>query len=239
MSVETLVVADGVRRDYPSGSTVGPVSLQMSRGRCLGLVGSNGAGKTTLMKMVVGLERPDVGTVVVCGRDVQAERPVPGLSGMIEEPRFHPRLSGRENLFVMCGGDRARRERIPELLDQVDLAGAAERPVGGYSQGMRQRLGIARVLLAAPDVVVLDEPTNGLDPEGIRWFRRLVASLKADGRAVLLSSHMLHEVQASSDDYVMLNRGVVVAEGETGSITGVGSLEELYFATVETGAAAP
>ncbi len=225
------VVLDSVERHFTVAS-IGPVSFKIPPGRCLGLVGSNGAGKTTVMRIVVGLDRPDRGTVEVDGMAVRPGHPTPGVSGMIEEPRFYPSLSGKENLEVMCGGHRERRERIPELLDLVGLGPASGRLVRTYSQGMRQRLGIARVLLADPSVVVMDEPTNGLDPEGIRWFRNLIANLKKQEKAILLSSHMLHEIQAVSDDYLMLNLGSVIASGQTQAITGVASLEDLYFSAI-------
>ncbi len=155
------VVVDHVERHYSPTTHVGPVSLSIAAGRCLGLVGSNGAGKTTLMRIVVGLDRPDQGTVHVNGTPVHPGRPTPGVSGMIEEPRFYPGMSGRDNLYVMCGGRQDRRDRISALLHLVGLDHATSQRVSGYSQGMRQRLGIARVLLAEPTSSSWTSPPTG------------------------------------------------------------------------------
>jgi ABC-2 type transport system ATP-binding protein len=148
---------------------------------------------------------------------------------MIEEPTFFGWLSAEDNLRAVFAGRAGAMARIDGVLAEVGLADAGRRPVGGFSQGMRQRLGLARVLAAEPSLLVLDEPTNGLDPSGIRWLRGLIRSLVSDGRSVLLSSHLLHEVHACADDFLMIDQGRAVASGRVDEISQFGSLEDLYF----------
>ncbi len=226
------VRARDVVRRYRGGQCIGPVSVTIPAGTCFGLVGANGAGKTTLLRMLLGLDRPSAGEIELFGRPVLPDSPPHRTSGMIEEPRFFGWLDARENLRSVFAGRDELLEQIDSVLELVGLGHARSKPVRAYSQGMRQRLGLARVLGAQPDLLVLDEPTNGLDPKGIRWLRNLLLELVADGRTVLLSSHLLHEVQAVSGAFLMMEQGQVVANGEVADIRSVSSLEELYFSAI-------
>lgn len=220
---------DDVVHRFKSGLQIGPVSLNLQVGECLGLMGPNGAGKTTLMRVLLGLEPLTEGRARLFGQDVRYGEPPLRASGMLEEPRFFGWLNAGDNLRAAVPGRRLQRDRVTELLVLVGLESVGNRPVARFSQGMRQRLALARVLLVEPDLVVLDEPTNGLDPAGIMWLRGLIRELKVEGRSVLLSSHLLHEVQQVADLYVMIDRGRAIASGNVSDLTHVSSLEDLYF----------
>lgn len=212
------------------GPQVGPVELALSAGRVLGMVGANGAGKTTLLKAVCGLARLAYGHVLVDGTPVRFGHMPAGVGALIEEPAFLPRATGWENLTLAAAGRPAQLARRSGLLQDAGLSERAHERVSSYSQGMRQRLGIARALLADPQIVLLDEPTNGLDPHGIRWVRDLVARLAADGRAVVLSSHLLAEVQVLADDVAVVAGGQVLVHGPTESVLhDQTTLEQFYF----------
>jgi ABC-2 type transport system ATP-binding protein len=185
-------------------------------GDIYGFLGPNGAGKTTAMRILLGLLRPDAGAARLFGRDPQHELPeaLDGVAGFVETPHFYPYLSGRTNLELLAafdGGDG--RGRIDELLELVELRGRADDRVGGYSQGMRQRLGLAASLLRDPRLLILDEPTNGLDPAGIRDMRALIKRLAGEGMTVFLSSHLLAEVEELCTRVAIINNGRIVYEG--------------------------
>ncbi|MFT4009947.1 MAG: ATP-binding cassette domain-containing protein [Nocardioidaceae bacterium] len=228
-STEPVASLIDVERRYRGGPVVGPVSFSIMPGSCFGLVGANGAGKTTLMKCLLGLDTPTSGTIKLFGQPVTPYAPLQETSGMVEEPKFFGWLSARDNLRAVFEGRADCTALIDDVLHRVGLSNAGKRPVRGFSQGMRQRLGLARVLAAEPSLLVLDEPTNGLDPRGIRWLRELIRSLTTDGRTVLLSSHLLHEVQACADEFLMMDQGQCVASGSVADISRFGSLEDLYF----------
>lgn len=227
-----LDVDNAVRR-YRSGFTLGPVTFQMRPETCFGLVGANGAGKTTLLRLILGLDRLDQGKVSRLGEPVKPYSAPRGVSGLIEEPRFFMALSAFENLRAAFPGVPFEPDRAASVLDEVGLGRLDDRPLKAFSQGMRQRLGLARVLMADPQLMVLDEPTNGLDPVGIRWMRKFVSAQTEKGRSVLLSSHLLHEVQQTAADFLMLSEGRVVASGAIEEIEGAGSLEDVYFSTLD------
>ncbi len=188
----------------------------MEAGDVYGYLGPNGAGKTTSLRMLLGLIRPTAGRAELFGRDplVDGARALQGVAGFVEAPRFYPYLSGRTNLELLAGldgGDAARR--IDAALDTVDLADRAKDKVGGYSHGMRQRLGIAGALIREPRLLLLDEPTTGLDPAGMRDMRRLVRRLADGGMTVLLSSHLMDEVEELCDRVAIVRSGRMVFEG--------------------------
>jgi ABC-2 type transport system ATP-binding protein len=221
------VVASGITKRFGTTCAVDGVDLAVADGEVKGLLGPNGAGKTTLLRMLLGLVRPDAGKVELFGRalDVgrrtgtieKGARSVPalhGVSGSVEDPCFYPYLSGRANLEVLAELDElTSRERIDDALEEVELTGRDGDPVSGYSSGMRQRLGIAAALIRAPRLLLLDEPTAGLDPSGVRLICRLVETLSSGGVAVLLSSHQIAEVEAVCDGFCVLMRGRVVWDG--------------------------
>jgi ABC-2 type transport system ATP-binding protein len=210
------IEARGLVKRYGDIVAVDHVDLTVSEGDVYGYLGPNGAGKTTSLRMLLGLIRPDEGTARLFGRDplVAGARALDGVAGFVEAPRFYPYLSGRRNLELVAAldGDGAAG-RIDEALDTVDLADRAKDRVGGYSHGMRQRLGIAGALLRAPRLLLLDEPTTGLDPAGMRDMRVLVRRLADQGMTVLLSSHLMGEVEELCDRVAIVRSGRVVHEG--------------------------
>jgi ABC-2 type transport system ATP-binding protein len=211
------VDAVDVTKRYGELVAVDAITMQVARGEVYGVLGPNGAGKTTLLRMLFGLIRPDAGTIKVFGRTFRdaGPRTLDGVAGFIESPKFYPYLSGRKNLqgLVRLDGG-ARPGRLEEVLDIVDLAGRADDKVGGYSFGMRQRLGVAASLVRDPRLLILDEPANGLDPAGIRDMRALIKRLAASGLTVLLSSHDMLEVEEICDNVTILRTGSVVFHGE-------------------------
>jgi ABC-2 type transport system ATP-binding protein len=212
------VEARGLVKRYGHVTAVAGVDLTVDAGDIYGYLGPNGAGKTTTLRMLLGLVRPDEGSVRVLGRDPVAEggRALGGVAGFVEAPAFYPYLTGRKNLELLAdfdGGGRDERARIDGVLDEVGLLERAGDRVGGYSQGMRQRLGIAASLLRAPQLLVLDEPANGLDPAGIRGMRDLVVRLSEQGMTILYSSHLLAEVEEVCNRVAIVDRGRVVYEG--------------------------
>jgi ABC-2 type transport system ATP-binding protein len=216
MDNQLAVEVVGVTKKYGDLVAVDDVSLRVAQGEVYGVLGPNGAGKTTLLRMLFGLLRPNAGTIRIFGR-TWAEGGVgvlDGVGGFIESPRFYPYLTGRQNLeglALLDGG--APDGRIAEVLDVVDLVGRENDKVGGYSYGMRQRLGVAASLLREPRLMVLDEPANGLDPAGIRDMRALVKRLAGSGLTVLLSSHHMDEVEEICDNVTIMRRGSVAFHG--------------------------
>jgi ABC-2 type transport system ATP-binding protein len=211
-----MVSVSGLTKRFGTTCALDGVDLVVDEGEVRGLLGPNGAGKTTLLRMLLGLVTPDEGAIELCGRRLDGRDPLAleGVSGFVEEPSFYPYLSGRANLEVLAELDGgAARSRIEDVLEQVELTGRAGDRVGGYSSGMRQRLGIAAALLRAPRLLLLDEPTSGLDPAGTRFVTTLVRALSRDGVAVLLSSHQIGEVEGVCDSFSVLSRGRVVWEG--------------------------
>jgi ABC-2 type transport system ATP-binding protein len=216
VSGELPVAARGLVKRYGELVAVDHVDLTVEAGDIFGYLGPNGAGKTTSLRMLLGLIRPTGGTVELFGRDplVAGARALDGVAGFVEGPRFYPYLSARRHLELLADydGDGARR-RIDEVLDLVELRDRAPDKVGGYSHGMRQRLGIAASLLRRPRLLLLDEPTTGLDPAGMRDMRALVRSLAAEGITILLSSHLLYEVEELCNRVAIIRRGRIVYEG--------------------------
>ena len=210
------VDAQGVSKSYGSLRAVDDISIQVAPGEVYGVLGPNGAGKTTFLRMLFGLIAPDAGTLEVFGRSWQRDGVgvLDGVAGFIESPKFYPYLTGRRNLEGLALLDgRAHPERMADVLDTVGLTGRADDKVGGYSYGMRQRLGVAASLLRDPQLLVLDEPANGLDPGGIRDMRALVKGLADSGLTVLLSSHHMDEVEEICDNVTIMRRGAVAFHG--------------------------
>ncbi len=210
------VRARGLVKRYKEVLAVDHIDLNVHAGDVYGFLGPNGAGKTTTLRMALGLIMPTEGTVELFGRDPLREgaRALEGVAGFVEAPKFYPYLSARKNLELLAALDGGgARERIPEVLETVDLSPRAEHRVGGYSHGMRQRLGIAAALLRRPRLLILDEPATGLDPAGMRDMRALIRRLAGQGITVLLSSHQLPEVQELCDRVAIVDRGRVVYEG--------------------------
>jgi ABC-2 type transport system ATP-binding protein len=210
------VEARGLVKRYGHITAVDHVDLTVRAGDVYGYLGPNGAGKTTSLRMLLGLIRPDEGTAKLFGRDplLEGARALDGVAGFVEAPRFYPYMSGRKNLELVAAldGDDARA-RIDDALETVDLTTRQHDKVKGYSHGMRQRLGIAGALLRDPRLLLLDEPTTGLDPAGMRDMRALVHRLASEGMTVLLSSHLMSEVEELCDRVAIVSRGRVIHEG--------------------------
>jgi len=210
-----IEVRDLVKR-YGEIVAVDGVSLTVERGEVFGYLGPNGAGKTTSLRMMLGLIRPSAGSVRLFGRDpLLGVGALKGVAGFVEAPRFYPYLPGRANLELLAGLDRMGigKTRIDEVLDIVELLDRAKDKVGGYSHGMRQRLGIAAALLRDPRLLLLDEPATGLDPAGMRDMRRLIRRLADGGITVMLSSHLLNEVEELCNRVAIVRSGRIVYEG--------------------------
>jgi ABC-2 type transport system ATP-binding protein len=210
------VEARGLVKRYGELTAVDGVDLTVERGDVFGYLGPNGAGKTTSLRMLLGLIRPTEGTALLFGRDpiVDGARALDGVAGFVEGPRFYPYMSGRKNLRLLADLDGgASAGRIDEVLDVVELRDRAKDRVGGYSHGMRQRLGIAASLLRDPKLLLLDEPTTGLDPAGMRDMRELVKRLAGEGITILLSSHILAEVEELCNRVAIIRRGTIIYEG--------------------------
>jgi ABC-2 type transport system ATP-binding protein len=211
----------GLSKRFGSVQAVSDLSFSVAAGRVTGFLGPNGAGKSTTLRMVLGLVRPNAGAASFDGRRYeQLGHPSGHVGVVLEDASFHPGRTGRNHLRVLAAAGRHPAARVADVLAEVELTGAADRRVKGYSMGMRQRLAIAAALLGDPDVLILDEPANGLDPPGIRWMRSLLRSQAARGRAVLVSSHLLSEVSQSVDDVVIIARGSLRASGPLERVLG-------------------
>jgi ABC-2 type transport system ATP-binding protein len=220
-----VVETRGLTKRFGDRLAVSDVDLRIPRGSAFGYLGPNGAGKTTLIRMLLGLTNATAGTMRLLGRPVPAERAaaLARVGAIVEEPRFHGHLTGRENLRIIAAAREAEaHDRIEGALARAALTERADERVKRYSQGMRQRLGVARSLLADPELLILDEPTNGLDPAGIHEFRAMIRGFVAEGRTVLLSSHLLDEVEKICDEVAIVDRGRVVMQGSIAELAAGG-----------------
>jgi ABC-2 type transport system ATP-binding protein len=231
---------DHLTKRYGPVTAVDDLTVSLPPGRITGFLGANGAGKSTTLRMLVGLTRPTSGTATIDGQPYAAwKQPARLVGTMTDSGVFHPRRSGRDALRVLATLCGTPERRADELIEFVGLAGAGRRKVGGYSTGMRQRLGIAAALLADPQTLVLDEPANGLDPAGVLWLRTLLRSLADDGRTVLVSSHILAELQHTVDDVILIDHGRLIAHGPMSELltsSRSATLEELFFGLIANGA---
>jgi ABC-2 type transport system ATP-binding protein len=213
------IVVNGLTKLYKNVRAVDDLSFTVESGRVTGFLGPNGAGKTTTLRMVLNLVRPTAGTATIGGRRyADLHDPVRQVGAILEASGAHRGRSGRNHLRMLCDAAGIPVSRADDVLDMVHLTAAANRKFKGYSLGMRQRLGIAVALLGDPEVLILDEPANGLDPEGIRWMRDLLKSLADQGRTVLVSSHLLSEMEILADDIVIVAEGKLVRQGTVGEI---------------------
>jgi len=213
------IVVSGLTKVYKTVRAVDDLSFTVEAGRVTGFLGPNGAGKTTTLRMILNLVRPTAGTATIGGRRyADLHDPVRQVGAILEASGAHRGRSGRNHLRMLCDAAGIPASRADDVLEMVHLTAAADRKFKGYSLGMRQRLGIAVALLGDPEVLILDEPANGLDPEGIRWMRDLLKSLADQGRTVLVSSHLLSEMEILADDIVILAAGKLVRQGKVGEI---------------------
>jgi len=221
---EYLVETKDLTKRYGNVRAVDRLNLAVRPGEVYGFLGPNGAGKTTTLRMLLGLVRASSGTAAVLGRAPGDPETLVRVGALVEEPAFYPYLSGRDNLRVLARFARIGEHGIDEVLDAVDLLGRANDRVKTYSQGMRQRLGVAATLLKDPELLILDEPTNGLDPAGMTEMRALIRRLGSGDRTVLLSSHLLSEVEQVVDRVGVISHGSLIVEGAVDEIRGRGSV---------------
>jgi len=226
---ETPIRLHHVTKRYGPTVAVDDLSFAIRPGVVTGLLGPNGAGKTTTLRMLLGLAEPSAGTATIFGRPYpELEDPLGTVGAVLETATFHPWRTARQHLRIVAAAAAIDGDRVAEVLRLVDLAGAADRRVGGFSLGMRQRLGLAGALLGRPRLLILDEPANGLDPEGIRWLRALLRDHVRDGNSVLISSHLLSEVAQTVDDVVIIAAGRVRAHSPLHELTTT-NLEDAFF----------
>jgi ABC-2 type transport system ATP-binding protein len=207
------IAVDGLRKRYGSTRALDGMSFTVQPGLVTGFVGPNGAGKSTTMRVILGLDAADEGTALIEGKPYHSLRnPLNHVGSLLDAAALHPSRSGHNHLLWLAHSQGLAARRVDEVIEQAGLTPAARRKAGGYSLGMRQRLGIAAALLGDPPVIMLDEPFNGMDPEGIIWMRGFLRSLAGQGRAVLVSSHLMSELQDTADHLVVAGRGKAIAD---------------------------
>ena len=223
------VEVQDLTKQFGSLTAVDHLSFSVEPGRITGFLGPNGAGKTTTLRMLLGLVRPTSGTATIGGQTyIHLRSPQHVVGAALEATNFHPGRSGRNHLRVMADTAGLDSKRVDEMLELVGIPAAARQRAGSYSMGMRQRLALAGALLGDPQVLLLDEPANGLDPEGIRWLRLLLRHLSGQGKTILISSHMLSEVEQTVDDVVIIANGKLIRQGA------IGDLPTEHLSTVRT-----
>jgi ABC-2 type transport system ATP-binding protein len=233
------VEARGLTKHYGAVVAVDSLTFTLRRGTVTGFLGPNGAGKTTTLRLLLGLGRPTAGGALIFGRPYRRlDRPARRVGAVLESSDFDPGRSGRNHLRALALAGGIGDERVDELLRLVELEHAATRPVQSYSLGMRQRLGLAAALLGDPDLLLLDEPANGLDAAGVHWLRGFLRAFAAQGKTVLISSHILAEVARTVDEVLIISQGRLVADIRMDELFGIGrSLEDLYLELTEGRAA--
>jgi ABC-2 type transport system ATP-binding protein len=226
-----VIEVRGLTKRFGPVLAVDRLSFEVERGTVVGFLGPNGAGKTTTLRMLLGLVRPDEGTATINGQVyLDLAEPLHQVGAVLEASSFHPGRTARNHLRIQALAGQADPSRIDDVLDLAGLTGAADRRVGKFSLGMRQRLGLASALLTDPELLILDEPANGLDPEGVRWLRDLLRGLADEGATVLVSSHILAEVAQTVDSVVILDHGRLIAQSTLAELTlGAEDLEDAFF----------
>jgi ABC-2 type transport system ATP-binding protein len=216
-----VITLERLSKRYGERRAVDDVSVVIEPGRVTGFLGPNGAGKSTTMRMIMGFDRPDSGTALIDGMAYASLRaPLRAVGALLDARAAHPGRSARQHLRALAATNRIPRRRVDEVIGLTGLESVADKRVGGFSLGMGQRLGIATAMLGDPGVLILDEPVNGLDPEGVRWVREFTRSLAAEGRTVFLSSHLMSEMAQTADHVIVLGRGRVLADAPIGQLVG-------------------
>ena len=223
-SMEATIEVTGLRKRFGAVQALDGMTFMVVPGQVTGFVGPNGAGKSTTMRVILGLDAPDAGTALVGGQPYASLRhPLSRLGSLLDAGALQPSRSARNHLMWLAHSQGLGARRVDQVIELVGLGGTARRKAGGYSLGMRQRLGIAAALLGDPRVLMFDEPFNGMDPEGIVWMRGFLRSLAAQGRAVLVSSHLMSELQDTADHLVVVGRGLVIADASVAELIGAAS----------------
>jgi ABC-2 type transport system ATP-binding protein len=229
---DATIEVDELSKRYGSTTALDGMTFTAVPGRVTGFVGPNGSGKSTTMRIILGLHTADAGRALVGGRPYRSLRfPMVYLGALLDASALHPARSGRNHLLWLAHSQRLGHRRVDEVIEQVGLISAARRRAGGYSLGMRQRLGIAAALLGDPPAIMLDEPFNGMDPEGIVWLRGFLRALAAQGRAVLVSSHLMGELQGMADHVVVVGRGRVIADTSVAELIAAASGDRVQVRT--------
>jgi len=226
-----MITARGLTKRYGRTVAVRDLTFTVRPGVVTGFLGPNGAGKSTTMRMLIGLDRPDAGRATVNGKPYRELRlPLREVGAMLEARSFHPGRSAQAHLGALAASNAIPGRRVAEVLALVGLEAVGRRRAGKFSLGMTQRLGIAAALLGDPGIVILDEPVNGLDPEGVRWIRNLMRSLAAEGRTVLVSSHLISEVAQTADELIVIGQGRLLTHSTVAELSATASsLEEAFF----------
>jgi ABC-2 type transport system ATP-binding protein len=230
--VSTTIEVSGLRKRFGPTLALDGMSFTVQSGQVTGFVGPNGAGKTTTMRVIVGLDSPDSGKALVGGQSYASiRRPMSRIGSLLDAGALQPSRSARNHLLWLAHSQGLTAKRVDQVIEEAGLEGVARRRAGGYSLGMRQRLGIAAAMLADPSAIMLDEPFNGMDPEGIVWMRGFLKSLAAQGRAVLVSSHLMNELQDMADHLVVVGRGKVIADTSVSSLLAAASGDRVTLRT--------
>lgn len=226
-----VIEANHLTKRYRSTTAVDDLSFRVEPGRVTGFLGPNGAGKSTTMRLILGLAAPTAGRALVNGRPYrEAAHPMREVGALLDATAVHGGRSAYNHLLALAATHGISEVRVADVLAQVGLSGVARKRVGGFSLGMKQRLGIAAALLGDPAVLMFDEPVNGLDPDGVRWIRHLMRDLAAEGRTILLSSHLMSEMELTADHLIIIGRGRLIADTPLAELTGrYPSLEEAYL----------
>ncbi len=224
-------------KKYGKVRSVRRLTASIAEGKITGLLGPNGAGKSTSLRCLLGLAKPTSGSARILGVQYKdLKNPVSQIGAVLDSRGFHGGLTGKQNLKVMAAAAKIKDSRVDEVLKLVDLEAAANKKAKGYSLGMKQRLSLAGALLGNPKVLILDEPANGLDPIGIAWLRGFLRTLADEGKTILVSSHQLAEMQSTVDDVIIINHGMLMAQGSMKEIVGEGTLEDAFLKLTAGGA---
>jgi ABC-2 type transport system ATP-binding protein len=230
--MEATIEVTGLRKRFGSVLALDGMTFMVVPGQVTGFVGPNGAGKSTTMRVILGLDAADAGTALIGGQPYASLRhPLSCLGSLLDAGALQPSRSARNHLLWLAYSQGLGAKRVDQVLELVGLGGAARRKAGGYSLGMRQRLGIAAALLGDPPVLMFDEPFNGMDPEGIVWMRGFLRSLSAQGRAVLVSSHLMSELEDTADHLVVVGRGLVIADASVAELIATASADRVTIRT--------
>jgi ABC-2 type transport system ATP-binding protein len=235
---EARITVNGLCKRFGSTVALEGMTFNVNPSEVTGFVGPNGAGKSTTMRVILGLDAPDAGSALIGGRRYQDLRnPLRHVGALLDASALEPGRSGRNHLLWMAHSQGMNGKRVDEVIEQVGLQPAARRKARGYSLGMRQRLGIAAALLGDPPILMLDEPFNGMDPDGIIWVRRLLRSLASEGRAILVSSHLMGELEDIADHVVVIGRGKALADSSVSELIGGASQGHITLRTTQPAAA--
>jgi len=228
--MNAVISFTGLVKTYGGQNAVDDLSASVNQGRITGFLGPNGAGKSTALRCLVGLAAPSSGSAQILGVPYrELENPLSKVGTVLDSRGFHPALTGRQNLRVVAAAASIPDARVDEVLEMVELSEAANKKMKKYSLGMKQRLALAGAILGDPEILILDEPANGLDPAGIAWLRRFLRVLAEGGRTILVSSHQLAEMQHTVDDVLIINKGKLIAAGTKEQVMGPDSLEDAFL----------